>query len=295
MTVSTQDAIPRVRDQLGELGDQTWITTGSAASTVSSVVVASGTDWDVGSIGEFESTGGEQFKVLSVSGNTLTVVRGWAGTSASIQAADTVIIRDPIFSYRQIEQALIEALNRLWPYCFIVENISITPSPSNTIWYNLTDTILGVLSIIQLTDDAVADARAYGTPRGNRYNKDFNFERGLPTALVASGTGITFPKGVFSLTNTIYIRGLAAITGSDDIEDSTRLPVANAVVTGALARLCREPQFRRIINTENVSQSAQTGSLTALQMSGAFESAFQDRLNQLALSHSEIYGTKVTH
>ena len=52
MAVSLTTLVPRVRDLLSELGDQTWATQGSAASAVSVIAVTNGAQWEEGAIGE---------------------------------------------------------------------------------------------------------------------------------------------------------------------------------------------------------------------------------------------------
>lgn len=84
---------------------------GSLNDTVESVIVDDGTPISAFDIIEFET--GEQAYVLSKSTNTLTVIRGWNGTTKAAQADNSFIKINPRWSLAQVDDALDETLQDL--------------------------------------------------------------------------------------------------------------------------------------------------------------------------------------
>lgn len=288
MAVSLATLVPRVRDLLSELGDQTWFTRGSAASASSVVAVTDGTDWEEGAVGEFQDDG-EQFKVISVSVNDLTCFRGHAGTTGAIHAANTAIVRDPNFSYNQINRGLTAAMQRLWPYVYKVTPTPVTPS-TTTFWYDLAATDMELLGARQEYGTTSIAVGEYATRSRRPTNKKFiRFARELPTAAAASGVGVYFPDGFYHATNTVKVRTKALVTGTSDIEDSTNLPVAEALIIGTLPRLLVDTQFKRLIYGVNLQQAMQISTLGPLQAASVYEQQFQTMLFHLKLKHDELY------
>jgi len=280
MAVSTSDLIPRVRNQLD---DNPFATSGSAASASSVVVVTDGTDWEEGAIGEFSSDG-EQWKVKSVSSNDLTCFRGWNGTTAATHTSSETVYRDPIYGYKQISDALIVALNRLWPYAWLTEAVALTPS-ATAYWYDLTATCMGVVEVNQIVGSGTAlDVQSFG-----RHGRPFEFRRNLPASLVASGVGIKFEAGLYHTTNTINVTAAARITGTSDIQDSTTLPVADAMVTGALAHLVGNKQISRVSTGINRDEQATVGNTSRLQTGVVYEQQFVQKLQMLRILHDQLY------
>src|SRR5512145_2229877 len=113
MAVSTSALVARVRDLLG---DHPWGTTSTTENTGATVAVPDGTDWSEGDIGEWQTgtVGFEQFYVQAVVANNLTVVRGYAGTTAEAHTSGDRVLKNPSFSGRQIQQALETAVKGLW-------------------------------------------------------------------------------------------------------------------------------------------------------------------------------------
>jgi hypothetical protein len=294
MAVSQSALIPRVRDLLSEFGDQTWYTQGSAASSSSVVAVTDGTDWEEGAVGEFQDDG-EQFKVISVSVNNLTCFRGHAGTTGAVHAASSTIVRDPKFSYRQVNQALTSALSRLWPYVYKVTSTPITPT-TTTYWYNLATTdieLLGARQEYGTTSIAVGEFHTHSMRPTNK--KFIRFERELPATAAASGVGVYFPDGFYHATNTVKVRTKSILTGTSDIEDSNLLPVADALIIGALPRLLIDVQMKRLVQGVNLQQAMQISTLGAAQAGSAYEQQFQTMLFHLKLLHDSLYIVGGTH
>ena len=291
MAVSLTTLVPRLRTILGELSDQTWVTQGSAASAVSVVAVTDGTQWDVGAVGEFQNTGFEQFKVLSISVNNLTCIRGWGGTTAASQAASSTIIRDPIITGQNATDSLTQAMQRAWPYVYIVGSQPITPS-TTTMWYNLNALDIELLGARQKygTTTLAFGEWVTGTARRPTNKKFAYFSRELDTSIAASGVGIRFKNNsFFHVTNTVTVRTKRLLTGTSDIEDTQELPVAEALIIGAIPRVLAEVQLRRILYTPNLQQAQQLGGLVPLQAASGYEQQFQTMLFHLKLKHDELY------
>jgi hypothetical protein len=236
MAVSTADLIPRVRDLLG---DRPWQTTGTAAdASTTSVTVPDGTRWAAGNVGEFQDNG-EQVLVSSVAGNTLTVVRGYAGTTAQAHSS-IALVRDPTYTYRQVLQALTWAVQNLWPYAWKTETISITPDATKD-WYDASTTAIDVVRVSQRYGSSNQYLGIFGSEGSG---KPVEFARNLPTALVASGSGFRFPRGFFHGSNAVTAVMRARITGTADIPDGSP-SVADAVVLGACYRVVLGTQTQR--------------------------------------------------
>jgi len=289
MAVSLSALIPRVRDLIDWGPDQTWATTGSAASAVSVVAVTNGADWDVGAVGEFQDDG-EQFKVQSINANNLTCFRGWNGTTAATHVSGT-IVRDPKVSYRQINNALTAALQAAWPYCYIVTTTQVTPLSDGTVWYALNSADMEFLSARQVrgTAPALHSGEYVQRSRHPGLNKRIVFSRDLPTSVVASGVGVRFPSGFYDMTTNVIVRTKRVLTGTSDIEDSNQLPVAEAIITGALPRLLTDVQFRRLLQGVNLQQAVQISTLGPIQGAAYYEQQFRRQLESLRLAHEELY------
>ncbi len=277
MAVSRAALIPRVRSFLDE---RPFVTTASAASSSSVVAVTDGTDWEEGAILEFQNNG-EQALVQSISVNNLTCVRGWNGTTAATQASGNAY-RDPQYTYDNVDKALTAAISRLWPYCWKVTDDTITPLTDGTQWYDLAADAFGLVNVVQQYGSSSQSLGRYGDGMTNR---QVIFERNLPTALVASGVGVRFPNGFFHVSNTVRIKYATAITGTSDIEDDGDMPVAEAVIMGALARLLVAKESERVVQGEDqeVARSIRVGA--RLSTSAYYERAFQKQLESLRLKH----------
>ena len=279
MAVSTSALIPRVRNQLD---DNPFATSGSASSASSVVAVTDGTDWEEGAIGEFSSDG-EQWKVKSIVTNDLTCFRGWNGTTAATHTSSETVYRDPIYGYKQISDALTVALNRLWPYAWKTESVSLTPS-ATTLWYDMTATCMAIIEANQIIGSSPADLRSFGID-----GKPFAFRRNLPAALVASGVGMRFAAGLWHATNTVNVTAAARITGTSDIEDSTTLPVGDALVTGALGYLVGNKQIPRVSSMANRDEMATVSNTARLQTGVVYEQQFVQKLQMLRILHDQLY------
>lgn len=277
MAVSQSALIPRVRTFLN---DRPYVTTGTAANAADLTIdVTDGTRWEEGAIGEFQDTG-DQFYVQSVAGNVLTVIRGWNGTTAAAHSSIT-LFRDPTYFYKDINEALTAALNGLWPYVWKKGEDTITPS-STTVWFDLDAAFVDLISATQRYG---ASNEYIGTYGGKNTGRPIIVSHNLPTAVVASGKGARFPNGFFHNSNTVEINYRTPITGTSDIEDSATLPVAEAMIYGALARLLTGKEVERISYGEDVEVARGVNPGQRMRVSAYYENLYREKLQMLKLNH----------
>lgn len=273
--------IPRVRQKIDE---RVFSTVGTAASSSSTITVTDGTDWDEGAVGEFQDNG-EQFLVQSIAANVLTAKRGWNGTTAAAHSSIEVW-RDPKFTYVNVEAALNQAVRRLWPYAWKSVDDTVTPAPTTTVWYGVNSAALGLISALQLYGSSDQHIGVFGEKRQS--GKRIQFERNLNQTFVTDGTGVRFPDGFFKSTNNVLIKYAAAITGStSDISDDGELPVADAVILGALAELLPNEEIDRVSHGEDVEQARSIRPGARLQTGGYYEQRFRAALRELLIKHRE--------
>jgi len=222
-----------------ELGDFPWETTGSAASSSSVIAVVLGTDWAEGDIGEFEDDG-EEFRVRSISSNDLTCVRGYNGTTAATQAASSRILKSPRYGLIEIQNA-VEGVIQDLPYPKVYKKVSdtIAPAPATTLWYDV-GTTGNARALIRVVQQYGSGNEIVGFFGVRHAAPRVVFERNLPTAIVAAGTGVMFPDGFYHATNTVAIDFAAKITDAgttsyDDLNEGD--VVTEAVIYGAVSFL----------------------------------------------------------
>jgi hypothetical protein len=83
-----------------------------ANGTTTTITVADGTNWAENDILEIDETD-EQCLVRSVATNDLTVIRGWAGTTAAAAADAGIIYKNPRFTKQQITDSINAAVSSL--------------------------------------------------------------------------------------------------------------------------------------------------------------------------------------
>lgn len=246
MAVSNTTLIPRVRRWLDERPYVDVATASNASDTT--LDVTDGADWEEGDIVEFQDDG-EQCLVRSVSGNTLTVLRGWNGTTAAGHTSITVF-KSPQYTYYNILQSIDSAIDKLWPYAYKVATTTITPD-SNTLWYNLTvSNFIDLVSVQQVYGSVDQAVGVFGQKGSGR---SVVLGRNLPSSLaVTDGIALQFPYGFWDNSNDVLVTYRTYITGTADIEDDGRLPVADAVVFGATAFLLQAKESERVGEGEDL-------------------------------------------
>jgi len=271
------------------LGDHPYETTSTTVDTGTTVAVTDGTRWEEGAIGEWQTgtVGYEQFFVQSVAANNLTVIRGFDGTTAETHTSGDRVLRidNDGFAGRKVQQAITQALLDSWPYVWKTGTVTLTYA-STTKWYNLDALTLGIVQVAQQPNATIADIGIFK----DRYfgqGKYYIVRRNLPTGLVASANGITFPAGVYDARtsggNSIIVTDVRALTGTTDISDSSNLPVAEAFVYGAVARLLKAKEIARI-SYGNPLESVQTSSQGArVQLAQFYEGQYRNRIEAIGI------------
>ncbi len=291
--LSSSDLVQRVRDMLN---DQPYETTSTTTTTSTTVAVVDGTRWDEGAVGEWQTgtVGYEQFYVQSVSSNNLTVVRGYNGTTAETHTSGDRVVRidRSAFSGRSIQQSITQTLNDAWPMVWKIGTVTLTYAPSTTKWYDLNLLTLGISSVKQQKNSTIADI---GIFKDRYYGGVLTYivRRDLPAALVSSGIGMTFPTGVYdpraSGANSIIVTDVRALTGTTDIPDTASLPVAEAFVYGAVARLLRAKEIARVQYGASLEASQTVGAGDRLQVSSWFDKEYRNRIEAISYRLFDLY------
>ena len=283
MAVSISALIPRVRDLLA---DRPWETTSTTTTTATTVAVPDGTLWAEGDIGEWQTgtVGGEQFYVQAVVANNLTVVRGYAGTTAETHTSGDRVVKNPVYTYRQITQAITEYVNELWPFVYKTGTVSLTPV-STTVWYDLNALTIGIVSVIQL----YGSSNTYAGRFGMRGNLPFEVDYNLPAALCASGRGMRFPSGMYHSSNTITVTDQRAVTGTSDIEDSGQFPVGDCLVHFAAGRLLQALEIRRVSAGQPSDTAASVSTGARLQTGAWYANLGKQKLELLKQKYEMFY------
>lgn len=292
MAVSLSDLIPRVRDLLG---DRPFTDTSTTTTTATTIVVADTTLYAPGQVIEWQTgtVGYEQCYIKSLTNATdMLVTRGYAGTTAETHTSgDSIIVLGPDqFSGRNIQQSLTQVLYDSFPMLWIPGTASLTYS-ATTKWYDLETTTLGIVSVTQKKNTTVTD---YGRFR-DKYQGDglsYIVQRDLPSTIApVSGIGMSFPQGVYdsSGTNPIVVRTVEAATGTNDIEDSAQLPVAEALVFGCVGRLLQMMEVRRVQHGEPQTVTSSVGSGARFSLGREYERQWRNRLEGIKYRLDSLY------
>ena len=291
MALSSSDLVQRCRDILG---DRPFTDSSTTTTTGTTITVADSSLYSVGAIVEWQTgaVGFEQMLVTAIpTSTTLTVVRGYAGTTAETHTSGDEIVRDPLFTGRTIQQSITQVILDSWPYIWKPGTINLTYSDT-TKWYDLNAATLGIVTVTQEKNSTVTD---FGRFRDRYFGGGLSYivERDLPTAIVASTIGIYFPNGVYdsrtSGGNAIVVRDVRAITGTSDIEDSSNLPMAEALVWGACGRLLKAKEVSRITAGEPLTTSSSVGAGARFSLGSQYEQEWRRRLETLRIRLHSIY------
>lgn len=256
--------INRVRDILG---DTPWMQGGTGSNfvtgTATTIAVTDGTRWSEGNVMEFQANG-EQAWVQSVSANNVTVIRSIRGTPAAATQATGILFKDPVYGYSSILNAVNLTIQGLWPYVYkkVSFPTGLTYSAS-TYWYDLADAAWGLISVTQIQGSSPAYLLPFGH-KGSHY--PVVFRKNLPSGLVASGTGMAFPRGWPSTTTVVNVDYAAKLTATqttpptyDDWTDTTL--DLDMLAYGAAARLVKNYEVNRVSDEDTGmgDQSVQAG------------------------------------
>jgi hypothetical protein len=275
MSLSQATLVSRIRLHLGELD---WETTGSAVdATTPYIAVALGEEWASGNIGEFFSDG-DSFRTSSISGDTLTTVRSYHGSTGAAHGAGSRILKDPRFRWAEITNAISSVIQTLpWPRVYKTVPDTITPDAPTTVWYGLSDTALGLVRVRQLVGVSNEGIDYYSENRGH-LGRRVIFRAGLPAALATNTAAVRFPDGFADSTNTVYVdyatRILDTVTTGAYADLTDGDAIVEAIIFGAVALLQDSMELRKPRRPSPDAEYIQGGQL--------FESRYRR-----ALSHAE--------
>jgi hypothetical protein len=252
-----------IQDVRHLLNDEPWETTSTTTTTSTTVAVPDGTKWAAGDIGEWQTgtVGFEQFLVSSVSGNNLTVSRGYNGTTAETHTSGDRVLKNPRYSGVQITDSVDRVCESLFPQLWKQATSTVTPN-TTSVWFDSGLSTTDVIDLIRGEQLWDSDTRIgmYGLVSPYISTRPIFYERNLPTALVTSGIGVVFPQGFHDDSNTVTLRWRAKITSTvsgsnySDIDEGI---LSEIIVLGVCARLVAAKEI------PNLSEDARVGSQNA--------------------------------
>jgi Flp pilus assembly protein TadG len=204
--------------------------------------VADRAKFSVGDIVEFQDDGEQCLVTVTGTGaGALTVIRGVNGTTAATHSSGTLIAQNPVFSFFQMENAVTECIQELWPNVYKSVAYSITPV-AGTRWYELdsggdTATLLDLSVVRQVIPrGAVNEPFDYGT-RHSAYPA--TLYTNVPVSIAASSRALYVPR-LRDTTNPILVTGLTQVTDTvsgSDYSDLTAGVQVQCVTAYAVAKL----------------------------------------------------------
>ncbi len=254
------------------MGDTPWYDTCAEAMDTTEVGldVTDGTKYSAGVIVEFQDDG-EQCLVLSVSSNTLTVIRNFnfsvgttagTGTSHSINA---VIAANPAVKYVDITRALQGVVSTLWPYVWKVGDTNSTAIPPYEFitpvvgkkLYTLASSTTLVLNDFEIAhiNQQSATAPVKVVTYGNRNGYTVHLQRGIGNVAMADAyaalyfphiNNYTYPINVGIIKPVTVTQGVAGTY--NDFDDNT--PAGDCLVYLTAARLVETLEITRTTQTD---------------------------------------------
>lgn len=194
MSFSQATLVQRVRTIMGD-NPFAVPCTDNVAQGDTTIDVPDGTEWSEGNVGEYQDDG-EQFYVRSVSSNTLTVIRGWNGTTAAAHDGSgtaKVIFKNPRVSYIKITTAVTQVMNALNPYVYRTHSFTITPTATET-WQDVGASNTAIHSLIQVTQALTATSPKrvfYYGMRNGAY--PVALAKNLPTSVATNTVALYMP------------------------------------------------------------------------------------------------------
>ncbi len=197
--------------------------------------VTDGDDWDEGDVGEIVETG-EQFLVLSVATNTLTVQRSYGTVAATAAAINGRIRKNPRFTQDQLDTTITETVNSLESWGVHGYGTGSVVLVASQYYYELTETDVcaqyGVLSAYYVED-------TFKTPVPLPYKQHYHLSTGDPDW--SQGQGITLlDKGDRDTGESVYFTYAQSLEFDTDLDTTLGkllAPQEELVVLGAVTRL----------------------------------------------------------
>jgi len=198
----------------------------TASATSLDVVYTPSVDLAAGSVIEI---GYEQMLVMAVSTNTLTIIRGWADTTATTHADGDVVVVEPRFSRQQVLNAVADEIRSLPVSIYKIDYAQVT-WPADT---------------LQVEADLTRPYRLLQARRtsGDYVGTEVHVELRNDADEYNSGVALLLRDGLFPSATTltiVYARELetTALTSSSDLEEvGLKETVWDVLPLGAGSRL----------------------------------------------------------
>lgn len=222
----------RVRDNLysAVLNERPFahLINGAINDTVTAVVVDDETNFAAGDIIEFLANGEQCYvQVVTTVSHTLTVIRGWNGTTKASQGDNVVILKNPRFTYKQIDDAITATMHELATLGVYIWGTGDITLVANQYWYDLTKTdIIEYPGVVALYYVEATTLDPVPLP--------FQYVRGLSASVSATTHGLHVPVwGDKAAGDKLYYTYAQAIDATTEL--LTRQD--ELVVLGASARI----------------------------------------------------------
>ena len=260
MAFSQATMVARIRHILNDNAFYEGGLTVAGAGTTT-LAVADGTLYDKGAVLEWQDNG-EQVLVTNVSSNNLTIVRGYRDTAALSQAhSSQAILKDPVFSFVQVTDAVTATMNGLYPYVYRLVSFTLAPLTNGNKYYELTSASgnNAVIELSQVSQEAGTGNSSVVFFYGDRPGAyPVTLLRDLPTSKVTSGVALWIPF-LRDVTNNIAVLGIAEIddtvSGSNYSYISDGVEV-NCIIYGAVSRLVSENDISRATQDDTTMYDA---------------------------------------
>lgn len=190
--------------------------------------------------------GYEQMMVVSNSTTTLTVIRGWNGTTAISAQAGTIVYIEPRFPRQAIMDEVLNEYRALPQTIFTTSNVVLT-FPSNTNRVDLTGASGSTVYRILHADRANFDGASYPG-----YKPTLQLIRNANTTDFPSGYAVAIEGGLAygeaATVRVVYAKALSTTTGNNVDLQANGLPITaeDILVFGAASRLLYDKEALRL-------------------------------------------------
>lgn len=190
--------------------------------------------------------GYEQMMVVSNSTTTLTVIRGWNGTTAISAQAGTIVYIEPRFPRQAIMDEVVNEYRALPQTIFTTSNVVLT-FPSNTNRVDLTGASGSTVYRILHADRANFDGASYPG-----YKPTLQLIRNANTTDFPSGYAVAIERGLAygeaATVRVVYAKALSTTTSTVTDLQSNGLPITaeDILVFGAASRLLYDKEALRL-------------------------------------------------
>lgn len=292
---TTLDVIQRTRRHVMGVRRDAMTTVASAEvdNDDTSIVVASASTAGIVANTVIE-IGMEQIFVTSVSTNTLTVIRGYNGTTPGEHPVGAWVVANPSVTFIDMLDAVNAELNSLSSpenglYRVAYTDLAVN---SSTLGFDL-DVADGFLDVLSVRQRRSAQKDWVALDR-----KAWELVRSADTDDFASGVGIYFPSGLPSQlpTRVLYKTAFGQLSDTnEDVVATTGLPATavDILPMGAAIRLAEGREITRVIpqGVADTRRTADTPMGNALQAPSALRRSRAERISEEAARLRQQWGS----